>query len=117
MNRSAASLYQIDERGLGLRREYLRLTREELQLLAQLRPWADRAAAGIGAALAEHTFSFGPSGEFLTAYAAGKGVAVADLERGWGEAQGRHFKAIFAEAAKPNGFGVAYFEGLLAVGA
>jgi methyl-accepting chemotaxis protein len=44
-------------------------------------------------------------------------MAVADLKRGWGEAQARHFQAIFAEAAKPNGFGVAYFEGLLAVGA
>ena len=34
-----------------------------------------------------------------------------------GDAQARHFKAIFTEAAKPGGFGVAYFEGLLAVGA
>ena len=117
MTRSAASLYQIDERGLALRRAYMRLTAEELQLLAQLRPWADQMAADIGAELAEHTFSFGPSGEFLTAYAAGKGVAVADLKRGWGGAQASHFTAIFAEAAKPNGFGVAYFEGLLAVGA
>src|ERR1700748_168133 len=100
MNRSAASLYQIDERGLALRREYLRLTREELQLLAELRPWADQVAADIGAKLAEHTFSFGPSGEFLTAYAASKGIAVAELKRGWGGAQASHFTAIFTEAAK-----------------
>jgi hypothetical protein len=43
-------------------------------------------------------------------------MAVDALKRGWGGAQGGHFKAIFDEAAKPNGFGVAYFEGLLAVG-
>ena len=39
-----------------------------------------------------------------------------DLKRGWGGAQAAHLQAIFAEAAKPNGFGVAYFEGLLGVG-
>src|ERR1700742_2230231 len=95
---SAASLYQIDERGLELRRSYMRLDADGLKLLAELRPWADEVADGIGATLAEHTFSFGPSGQFLNAYAAGKGIAVADLQRGWGAAQAGHFKEIFAEA-------------------
>ena len=39
-----------------------------------------------------------------------------DLKRGWGGAHAAHLKAIFGEAAKPNGFGVSYFEGLLGVG-
>jgi methyl-accepting chemotaxis protein len=116
MNASAASLYQIDERGLELRRSYMGVTSAELQLLAELRPWADQVADGIGAKLAEHTFSFPASGQFLTEYANGKGMPIGDLKKGWGRAQGHHLKAIFAEAGK-GGFGVSYFEGLLGVGA
>ena len=52
-----ASLYQIDERGLELRRAYMGMTAAELDA-ARLacRPWADRNADAIGAKLAEHTF-------------------------------------------------------------
>ena len=111
-----ASLYQIDDRGLELRRSYMRVTRAELDLLAGLRPWAERNADAIGKALAEHTFSSSSSGSFLRAYATSKGMRFEDLKRGWGGAHAAHLKAIFGEAAKPNGFGVSYFEGLLGVG-
>jgi methyl-accepting chemotaxis protein len=116
MSTSAASLYQIDERGLELRRTYMQITDAELRLLADLRPWAEQVADEIGARLAEHTFAFSASGQFLQEYAAGKGIAIADLKKGWGAAQAGHFKAIFREAAQ-GGFGVAYFEKLLGVGA
>src|SRR3954447_7420489 len=116
MNASAASLYQIDERGLELRRAYMGMTSAELQLLGGMQAWADRNADAIGAKVAEHTFSSSTSGQFLTDYANAKGIRIADLKKSWGNAQAGHFKAIFAEAAKPNGFGVSYFEGLLGVG-
>src|SRR3954447_14047609 len=116
MNVSSASLYQIDERGLELRRAYMGMTAAELELLGGMQAWADRNADAIGEALAEHTFSFSASGQFLREYAEGKGMRLADLKRGWGTAQAGHFRAIFGEAAKPNGFGVSYFEGLLSVG-
>ena len=117
MNVSAASLYQIDERGLELRRAYMGVTAAELQLLGGMQAWADRNADAIGAKLAEHTFSGAASGKFLEDYANSKGIRIADLKKGWGCAQAGHFKAIFSEAAKPGGFGVSYFEGLLGVGA
>ena len=66
---STASLYQIDDRSLELRRSYMRVTRAELDLLAGMRAWADRNAEAIGTALAEHTFSSGASGSFLRSYA------------------------------------------------
>ncbi len=116
MNASAASLYQIDDHGLDLRRAYLRFTGGELRLLADLREWGDRVAQRIGDGLAQHVFGFGPSGEFLRAYAAQKGIGIAELKGGWAAAQAAHFRAIFHEAAG-GGFGVAYFEKLLAVGA
>jgi len=117
MTVSAASLYQIDERGLELRRSYMGMTAAERSLLGGMQAWAERNADGIGAALAEHTFSHGHAGQFLSDYANAKGIRVADLKRGWGAAQAGHFKAIFSEAAKADGFGVGYFEGLLHVGA
>ena len=113
----SASLYQIDERGLELRRSYMGMTAAELDLLASMQAWAERNADAIGAKLAEHTFGHGSAGQFLKDYANGKGMRVADLQRGWGGAQAGHFKAIFGEAGKPGGFGIAYFEGLLGVGA
>src|SRR3954454_21525306 len=115
MNASSASLYQIDERGLELRRAYMGMTAAELDLLGGMQAWADRNADAIGEALAEHTFSSPSSGQFLREYAEGKGIRVAAPKKGWGAAQAGHFKQIFAEAAKPNGFGVSYFEGLLGV--
>ncbi len=117
MTVSAASIYQIDERGLELRRAYMGLTDAELELLSSLRPWAERNSDALGAALAEHTFTFAPSGTFLREYAEGKGIALGDLKKGWGGAQGAHLRDIFTQAATPGGFGVRYFEALLGVGA
>src|SRR3954451_14030109 len=74
MKTSAASLYQIDERGLELRRAYMGMTAAERELLGGMQAWAERNAAEIGAKLAEHTFSNATSGEFLTDYANAKGI-------------------------------------------
>src|SRR3954462_3591892 len=113
---SAASLYQIDERGLELRRTYMGMTDAERELLGGMQAWAERNAEAIGAKLADHTFSYPSSSEFLHEYAEGKGMPYSSLKKGWGGAQASHFKAIFSEAAKPDGYGVGYFEGLLGVG-
>ena len=117
VNLSAASIYQIDERGLELRRSYMRMTPAEFELLGGMQAWAGRNADAIGKALAEHTFTAGPAGGFLREYAEGKGIALDALKKGWGSAQAGHFKDIFKEAATPGGFGVKYFEALLGVGA
>jgi methyl-accepting chemotaxis protein len=117
MTSSAASLYQIDERGLELRRAYMGMTAAERELLGGMQAWASRNADAIGAKLADHTFSSTTAGQFLTDYANAKGIRVADLKQSWGAAQAGHFKAIFSEATKPGGFGVSYFEALLGVGA
>src|SRR3954453_7724125 len=43
-------------------------------------------------------------------------MAYTGLKKSWGNAQAGHFRAIFGEDARPDGFGVTYFEGLLGVG-
>ncbi len=113
---SAASIYQIDERGLELRRSYMRMTTAEFELLGSMQAWADRNSEALGMALAEHTFSAGPAGGFLREYAESKGIGVDALKKGWGSAQAGHLKDIFVRAATGD-FGVKYFEALLGVGA
>jgi methyl-accepting chemotaxis protein len=46
-----------------------------------------------------------------------KGIGLEALRVGWHKAQATHWKAIFAEPASSDPFGVDYFAGLLAVGA
>src|SRR3954469_4238810 len=99
MNSSAASLCQIDERGLELRRTYMGMTAAERELLGGMQAWADRNAEAIGEALAEHTFTFSSSAQFLREYTDSKGMPLSGLKRSWGSAQAGHFKAIFSEAA------------------
>ncbi len=65
MKPSAASTYQIDERGLELRRTYMGMTAAELKLLGGMQSWAGRNADAIGAKLAEHTFGHASAGQFL----------------------------------------------------
>jgi len=83
VNLSAASIYQIDERGLELRRSYMCMTTAEFELLGRMQAWADRNAEAIGKALAEHTFSSGPAGGFLRDYAEAKGIGVDALKKAW----------------------------------
>jgi methyl-accepting chemotaxis protein len=116
MTSTAASLYQIDERGLELRRTYMGMSDAERELLGGMQAWAGRNAEALGAKLAEHTFSYPSSSQFLHEYAEGKGIAYTGLKKSWGSAQAGHFKSIFSEAARYDGFGVTYFEGLLGVG-
>src|SRR5690242_11187471 len=104
MTSTAASLYQIDERGLELRRTYMGMTAAERELLGGMQAWAERNAEAIGARLADHTFSYPSSSQFLHEYAENKGIPYSGLKKGWGNAQAGHFRAIFSEAARPDGF-------------
>ena len=93
------------------------MTPAELELLGGMRAWADRNTDAIGTALAEHTFGAGASGAFLRAYAAGRASASPTSSAAGAAPRPGTCSEIFVEAAKPNGFGIACFEGLLGVGA
>jgi heam-based aerotactic trancducer len=112
-----STLYGITDENLALRRQFIGLDEETIATLRDLQPWAEEAADAIAAELTAHHFEFGPTLAFFEAYVAGKSITVDDLRAGWQGAQASHFRAIFAEAAKPRPFGLEYFEGLLRVGA
>ncbi len=114
---SLAALYHITSENLALRRQFIGLDDEVMALLSQLRPWADEVADIVAGELTHHHFTFPASAEFLRQYVAAKGIELESLRAAWQVAQASHWKAIFAEPANPNPFGVDYFAGLLSVGA
>ncbi len=96
----------------------MRMTAAEFELLAGMQAWAERNAAAIGQALAEHTFTAGPAGGFLREYANSKGMPRRRRSRRAG-APPRPATSRTSSSRPPSrgGFGVKYFEGLLGVGA
>jgi methyl-accepting chemotaxis protein len=114
---SLVAQYHISSENLALRRQFIGLDAEVLALLKQLQPWADEVADAVAGKLTDHHFTFPASVEFLRDYVAAKGIELEALRAGWHAAQAAHWKAIFAEPAKSDPFGVDYFAGLLSVGA
>ena len=70
----------------------------------------------VAAELTEHHFSFPRTRAFFETHAAKKGIPLEALREAWQGAQKAHFEEIFAQAAEPDAFGVAYFDGMLHVG-
>jgi methyl-accepting chemotaxis protein len=114
---SLASLYHISPENLALRRQFIGLDEDVLALLRTLQPWADEVADSVAGELTAHHFTFPASVEFLRDYVGRKGIELEALRDGWHKAQASHWKAIFAEPASSNPFGLDYFAGLLGVGA
>ena len=114
---SLATLYHITPENLALRRQFIGLDAEVIGLLSRLAPWALDATDAVAEDLTDHHFRFSGTAEFLGAYAAEQGIELSALRAGWRAAQASHWRAIFAEPTQPEPFGVAYFQGLLGVGA
>jgi methyl-accepting chemotaxis protein len=114
---SLSGLYHISSENLALRRQFIGLDREVVALLAKLAPWANEVVDDVTDELTAHHFDFSASGEFLRDYVAAKGITIDALRAGWHKAQASHWKAIFAEPAGADPFGLDYFAGLLTVGA
>src|SRR5690242_19745520 len=87
-----------------------------MALLTKLQPWAEEVADVVAAELTEHHFKFSATSDFFRDYVGKKGIELEALRKGWEAAQAGHFKAIFAEPATRDPFGLDYFVGLLGVG-
>jgi methyl-accepting chemotaxis protein len=114
---SLATLYHVTPENLALRRQFIGLDGEVVALLAALGPWADEVCESVAEDLTDHHFKFSSTSEFLRDFAAGHDMDVPALRAHWKGAQAGHWKAIFAQAAQPQPFGVDYFGELLRVGA
>jgi methyl-accepting chemotaxis protein len=112
-----AELHHLTPENVALRRRFIGLDDDVLELLGRLQPWADEVADGVAAELTEHHFTFPATAQFFRQYANAKSIELSALKAGWCAAQASHWRAIFKEPAAPQPFGVAYFAALLSVGA
>ncbi len=111
-----AELFRINETNLGLRRQFMRLTQEDVAVLKELDSWAAETAAPLAKEFYDFQFSFEPTRKFFSAYAQGAGRSLDQLRVGLEKAQAGYFRQIFQEAARGGKFGVEYFEQRLRVG-
>jgi methyl-accepting chemotaxis protein len=106
----------INESNLNLRRQFVGLTEEDVSLLKQLRPWAERVADAIAKEFYDVQFAFPPTREFFERYAQKKGISLEQLRQGLEKTQAQYFRDIFQEAAEGGRFGTDYFEKRLRIG-
>jgi methyl-accepting chemotaxis protein len=110
-------LYGVTEENLAMRRAFIGLDRDTIEVLASLRSWGESVAKDIAEELTEHHFAFPASAEFFNHYVRERGIQLSTLRTGWCNAHVGHFRQIFQEAQASRPFSVDYFEGLLGVGA
>ncbi len=108
--------YGITEENLKLRREFMKLTNEEISILAQLYPWAKKYGPTIVKRFYDIQFSYPPTKEFLKGIADRKGISMKELRKALEKTQLQYFLDIFEEAKKGGNFGVSYFDRRLKIG-
>jgi methyl-accepting chemotaxis protein len=109
-------LYRIEEANLARRREFVGLEPTDVETLARLCPWSERAIPAIVSTFYDHQFAFGPTAAFFAAHAQRRGLSAADLRPALESAQQGYLQQIFREAAQGGDFGAAYLDTRLKIG-
>ncbi len=109
-----APRFGIDEANLAWRREFIRLTEDDRQLLMELVDWASRNASAISHDFYEWQFSFPPTRAFFEDFASSRNVPLSALRQQLESTQAGYIVGVFAGAERS--WGVAYFEDRLVVG-
>lgn len=109
-----ADVYGITEQSLQIRRTFIRLGQEEVQLMASLIGWADKVADAIARDFYDWQFSFAPTRTFFERHAAKRGMPVSVIRQHLEKTQADYYRSLFTGARE--GYGVAYFERRLKIG-
>jgi methyl-accepting chemotaxis protein len=108
--------YTINNANLMSRKEYIRFSSEDVQILAKLHGWSSRIAPELVREFYAHQFGVAATYEFFESYSQQKNYPMEKLQRHLEQMQAQYFIEIFEEAAKGGEFGVDYFEKRLLVG-
>lgn len=111
-----AEQLHINEQNLNLRKQFLRLTQHEVELLRKYAPWAERIAPDYAREFYDFQLSFPETRAFFERYAHKKGVSLAQLRVGLEQTQGGYLLDIFREAQRGGNFGVDFFAKRLRIG-
>ena len=113
-DRALGSAFGIAEANLARRREFIRLTEYDRQLLMSLHEWAAGVAPAIAREFYDWQFSFGPTLAYFERFAAKRNLPLAALRSQLESTQAGYIVGLFAGAA--HNWGLAYFEDRLVIG-
>ena len=80
-------LYRINEENLNLRKQFIRLTADDVAILRQLQPWAEERASQIAKAFYDHQFTFSETRAFFEKFAQQRGLTLEQLRNHFEKAQ------------------------------
>ncbi|MDW8290689.1 MAG: globin-coupled sensor protein, partial [Armatimonadota bacterium] len=106
----------INETNLNLRKQFVGITEDDVRILKQLQPWAERVADAIAKEFYDFQFAFPPTRAFFERYAQKQGIGLEQLRQALEKTQAQYFRDIFQEAASGGQFGTSYFEKRLRIG-
>jgi methyl-accepting chemotaxis protein len=106
---------RITEESLADRREFIRLTPDDLAVLARLAPWADRMADRIARRFYDWQFSFPATRRFFERYAEWRRMPLAEVRNRLEQTQAAYLRSIF-QTARSGAFGLDYFATRLNIG-
>ncbi|MCS7272995.1 MAG: protoglobin domain-containing protein, partial [Fimbriimonadales bacterium] len=107
---------RVNDQNLRLRKEFLRVSNEEVDILRKYTPWAERIIADYVREFYDFQFSFSETRAFFERYARRKGISLTQLRAGLEQAQANYVLEIFREAQRGGEFGTDYFARRLRVG-
>lgn len=111
-----AEQLHINDQNLRQRKQFLRLSQHEAELLRKYASWAERIASDYAREFYDFQFNFGETRAFFERYAQKKGVSLSQLRVGLEQAQANYLLDIFREAQRGGDFGVEFFQKRLRVG-
>lgn len=106
--------FAITDETLAIRRDFIRLGREDSERLSALIEWAERTSPSIAREFYDYQFSFEPTRRYFEHIAGIKNVSLSQLRSHLELAQAGYFAEIFRGAKR--GFDTDYFERRLFVG-
>ena len=71
--------YFIDDNNLKSRRTYIKLSAEDIRVLASLKQWAHKTAPRIARDMYGHQFAFKPTLHFFSQHAKNRGIDIPTL--------------------------------------
>lgn len=107
---------RMNEENLALRRQFVNLTEQDVHILKQLRPWAERVVDSMAKEFYDVLFAFAPTRQFFERFAQKKGISLDQLRQSLEKTQAQYLRDIFQEADGEGGFSMPYFERRLRIG-
>lgn len=109
-------VYGLNDENLRLRREFMSLGPEDVEVLKKLYDWSRKYGERIVKEFYDVQFTFPETREFLQKVAQKKGITMEALRAQLERTQLQYFLDIFEEARRGGNFGLPYFKRRLVIG-